>query len=164
MKSRKISLYAIIITIYTVISLLFGSFSFGMIQIRVAELLLVLCLYSKKLILPVTLGCFVTNFVGIINGLNPLVIDIVVGTLATFISSYCVYYFRNIKIFGLPLLSLVLPVLINGVMVGIELAFYFQINVLLLICYVALGEFISVTLLGLLLYKPIGKAIKLYME
>ena len=42
-------------------------------------LLLVLCLYDSKFIIPVTLGCFVTNLIGIINGLNPLVLDLIVG-------------------------------------------------------------------------------------
>lgn len=164
MKNKNIAIYGIIIATYTAISLLLGSFSFGMAQIRIAELLLILCLYSKKFIIPVTLGCFVTNLIGIINGLNPLVIDLIIGTLATLLSGYFVYYFRNIKTFNKPIISLVIPVLINGVMIGIELAFYFPINILLLICYVALGEFISVTILGLLLYKPVGTAIKPYME
>lgn len=164
MQNKKVSIYAIIIAIYTAISLLMGSLSFGMIQIRIAELLLVLCLYDSKFIIPVTLGCFVTNLIGIINGLNPLVLDLIVGTLATLISGLCVYYFRNIRFYGMPLLSLLLPVIINGVMVGIELSFYFSMSPFILMIYVGLGELASVTILGLLLYKPIGKAIKPYME
>lgn len=164
MQNKKVSIYAIIIAIYTAISLLMGSLSFGMIQIRIAELLLVLCLYDSKFIIPVTLGCFVTNLIGIINGLNPLVLDLIVGTLATLISGLCVYYFRNIRFYGMPLLSLLLPVIINGVMVGIELSFYFSMSPFILMIYVGLGELVSVTILGLLLYKPIGKAIKPYME
>lgn len=164
MKNKVIATYGIIIASYTAISLLLGSFSFGLMQIRIAELLLVLCLYDKGFILPVTLGCFVTNIIGVINGMNPLVIDVIVGTLATFISSICIYIFRNVKFFNLPILSLLLPTIINGIMIGIELSFYFQINVFLLIFYVAIGEFISVTVPGLLLYRPIGKAIKPYIE
>lgn len=164
MQNKKVSIYAIIIAIYTAISLLMGSLSFGMIQIRIAELLLVLCLYDSKFIIPVTLGCFVTNLIGIINGLNPLVLDLIFGTLATLISGLCVYYFRNIRFYGMPLLSLLLPVIINGVMVGIELSFYFSMSPFILMIYVGLGELVSVTILGLLLYKPIGKAIKPYME
>ena len=164
MQNKKVSIYAIIIAIYTAISLLMGSLSFGMIQIRIAELLLVLCLYDSKFIIPVTLGCFVTNLIGIINGLNPLVLDLIVGTLATLISGLCVYYFRNVRFYGMPLLSLLLPVIINGVMVGIELSLYFSMSPFILMIYVGLGELASVTILGLLLYKPIGKAIKPYME
>ena len=56
MENRKIAVYGIIIATYTAISLLMGSFSFGMVQIRIAEVLLVLCLYDYKFIIPVTLG------------------------------------------------------------------------------------------------------------
>lgn len=164
MQNKTVSKYAIIIAIYTAISLLMGSLSFGMVQIRVAELLLVLCLYDKKFIVPVTLGCFVTNLIGIINGLNPLVLDLIIGTLATLLSGICVYKFRNIRFRDLPLLSLIIPVIINGVMVGLELCLYFPMNAFMLMLYVGLGELISVTILGMLLYKPIGKAIKPYME
>lgn len=164
MQNKKLTVYAIIIATYTAISILMGSFSFGMIQIRIAELLLVLCLYSKKYIIPITLGCFVTNLIGIINGLNPLIIDLFVGTLATFLSGICVYYFRNNKVFDKPLLSLFLPVLINGIIVGLELNLYFSINIFLLMIYVGVGEFISVTILGVILYKPIGKAVRKIAE
>lgn len=164
MSNKRLALYGIIISSYTAISLLLGSFSFGMIQVRVAEVLLVLCLYDKKYILPVTLGCFVTNFIGVINGLNPLIIDLIIGTLATYLSGVAVFYFKNIKLFNLPIISLLLPALINGIMIGTELAFYFPVNIFLLIIYVAVGELLSVTILGLILYKPIGRAIEGYME
>lgn len=164
MQNKRIALYGIIIAAYTSISLLLGSFSFGMMQIRIAELLLVICLFDRKFILPITLACFVTNLIGIMNGLNPLIIDLIVGTMATYISAVCVYYFRNIRFRDLPILSLFLPALINGILIGIELSFYFQMKIWLLIIYVGIGEFISVTLFGLLLYKPIGKAIEQYLE
>jgi len=164
MKSRLLTTYAIIISTYTAISLLLGSFSFGVVQIRIAEALLVLCLYDKKYIVPITLGCFVTNFIGIINGLNPLIMDLIIGSLATLLSGFAVYYFRNIMLFNHPLLSLFLPALINGVMVGIELAFYFPVSIPLLIGYVGLGEFVSVSIFGLLIYKPIGRAISKIVE
>lgn len=164
MENKKIPIYALIIAIYTAISLLMGNLSFGMIQIRLAELLLVLCLYDSKFIIPITLGCFVTNLIGVINGLNPLVLDLIIGTFATLLSGLCVYRFRNIRIHNLPLLSLLSPTIINGVMVGMELCLYFPIKPLLMMLYVGLGELVSVTLLGLLLHKPIGKAIKPYIE
>lgn len=164
MKNKNIVINAIIIAIYVSISLLLSSFSFGPIQIRVAEVLLVLCLYNKKYIFPITIGCFITNLIGFINGLNPIVIDIIVGTFATFISGILVYYFKNIKIFNLPIFSLIIPAIINGLLIGFELHYYFSIKLSLLIAYIGISEFISVCLLGLLLYKPISKLIKAYLE
>lgn len=164
MANKKIAIYALIISVYTAISLLMGSISFGPIQIRIAEALLVFCLFDKKYIVPITLGCFVTNLLGVIYGLNPIVLDLLIGTLATLLSGVCVYYFRDIKTFNLPLLSLILPAIINGILIGIELAFYFPMNVFVLIAYVGLGELISVSILGCFIYKPIGRIIKQYLE
>lgn len=164
MLNRKIAFFALIISAYTAISLLFGSFSFGSVQIRLAESLLVFCLYDKKFIVPITLGCFLTNLLGLIYGFNPLVLDLLIGTFATFLSGVCVYYFRNIKTLNIPLLSLLLPAVINGIFVGLELSLYFSINVFVLMTYVAIGEFLSVTIIGGLIYKPIGRVIKQYLE
>ena len=162
MVNKKIAVYGIIVATYTAISLLMSSFSFGIIQIRVAEALLVLCLYDKQYILPITIGCFVTNLVGIVMGTNLMIIDLFIGTLATFLSGICVYCFAKIEIGNIPLLSLLLPAIINGIMVGMELHFYFPVNIFLSMVYVGLGEFVSVTILGLLIYRPIGRAIKSY--
>lgn len=164
MKNKRIAIYGIVIAIYTSISLALSSISFGMIQIRIAEALLVLCLYDKKYILPITLGCFVTNLIGIINGLNIMITDLFAGTLATFISAICVYYFRDTKIGDFPIISLILPAIINGIMIGIELNYYFPGYLIEMIVYVMIGELLSVTLLGGLLYKPIGKALTSIVE
>lgn len=164
MENRRIAVYGIIIATYTAISLLMGSFSFGMVQIRIAEVLLVLCLYDYKFIIPVTLGCFVTNLIGIISGMNPLFMDLFIGTIATLISAICVYYLRNIRYKNLPLLSLLLPAIINGIFVGAELAFYFPMNIWILMAYVGIGEFLSVTVFGLIIYKPMGRAIEQYLK
>lgn len=164
MNIKRIVEYGVIIATYTVVSLLLGSFSFSMIQVRLSEVLVLLCLYHKKFIIPVTIGCLFTNIIGVFNGLNPIVTDIIFGTLATLLSCIAVYYFRNVKLFNLPLLSLFLPTVINGVIIGIELSYYFNISVLLLISYVSLGEFISVTLLGLLINKPLGNILKAYLD
>ena len=164
MASNKLSLSAIIIASYTAVSLLLGTFSFGLIQVRIAELMLVMCLADKSFIIPITLGCFVTNLIGILSGVNPMVLDLLVGSLATFLSGVCVYMFKDIKLFNKPILSLLMPVIINGVMVGLELSIYLNIDVMLTIAYVAMGEFISVTILGYILYEPIVKAIKVYLK
>lgn len=164
MVNKKIAVYGLIIGTYCAISLLLGSFSFGSIQIRIAEVLLVFCLYDKKYIMPVTIGCFLTNLLGLFYGLNPLALDLIVGSFATLLSGLAVYYFRNIRVLNFPFLSLFSPVIINGVFIGVELSFYFPINIFLLCIYVSLGELLSVLILGGLLYKPIGKIIKQYME
>lgn len=163
MANKKISVYAIIISVYTAVSLLTINLSFGVIQIRISELLLVLCLYDRRFILPITLGCLLANAISIACGINPMILDFIIGSLATYVSGVCVYCFRNIKFKNMPLLSLFMPVLINGLFVGYELSIYFNMNLLLTMLYVAIGEFISVTILGLLTYKSIGKRITYFV-
>jgi len=164
MANKKLAVYALIIAIYTALSLLLGSFSFGLIQIRIGELLLVLCLANKRFILPITLGCLLTNTIGVLSGMNIMSLDIVVGTLATYLSGICVYAFKDIKLFNRPILSLFLPSIINAVLVGLEIHFYLSVNLVLSMVYVGLGELVSLTLLGSILYKPILKGISAYIE
>ena len=160
MANKKIAIYGLIIAVYVTLSLTLGNLAYGLVQVRLSELLLVLCLYDKEYILPVSLGCFLTNVIGVLDGMNPFILDIFIGTLATFLSAILVYLCRKISWFDKPILSLLLPVIVNGLMVGKEISVYLEINFYLSFFYVALGELLSVTILGLIVYKPLGKAIE----
>jgi uncharacterized membrane protein len=153
---------ALIAALYSTVSLVLAPFSFGNIQVRVAEGLTLLPLLSPLPILGLTLGCFITNFIGVIMGVNILgMMDVFIGTFATLIAALLTYYFRNIKIKGFPFLSTLMPVVINAIIIGAELAYvfapeftlsYFMIFAL----EVGIGQFIAVYLVGL----PILNALK----
>ena len=153
---------ALIAALYSTVSLVLAPFSFGNIQVRVAEGLTLLPLLSPLPILGLTLGCFITNFIGVIMGVNILgMMDVFIGTFATLIAALLTYYFRNIKIKGLPFLSTLMPILINAIIIGAELTYvfapaftlsYFMIFAL----EVGIGQFIAVYLVGL----PILNALK----
>lgn len=156
--TNKILAYdGLLITIYVCLSLLLGIFSFGEIQIRVSELLIVLCLHDKHYIIPLTIACGLTNIIGVSLGLSVLPLDFIFGSVATLISCLLVYYFRNIKISNRPLISLFMPCLVNGLIIGLELSICLgQKDMFLLYAiYVGIGEFISVFVLGNLFYKKI---------
>lgn len=167
MNTKKIVIYALIAAIYTVLNLLLGPLSFGSFQIRLGELLMIFCIFDKKYIMPLTFGCFVTNLVGIMMGINTLPLDIIFGTLATLLTGYLMYKTKNILVKGKPLLSLLMPGIINGLVVGAELAAYlsnsnnfiyvFLTNGL----WVFVGEFVSVFILGLILYKPFSNLLSI---
>ncbi len=115
-----------IAAIYTALSLALAPFSFGNIQVRVSEALTVLAIFSPLAIYGLTLGCFITNLLGVILGFNPLgLLDVFVGTLATFIAAVLSYRFRNIRVKGFPFLSFLMPVIVNAVMIGFELTLVF---------------------------------------
>lgn len=153
---------ALIAALYSTVSLVLAPFSFGNIQVRVAEGLTLLPLLSPLPILGLTLGCFITNFIGVIMGVNILgMMDVFIGTFATLIAALLTYYFRNIKIKGFPFLSTLMPILINAIIIGAELTYvfapaftlsYFMIFAL----EVGIGQFIAVYLVGL----PILNALK----
>ena len=149
MKTKTLVMHALVAAIYTALCIALGAFSFGAIQVRVAELLMVLCIFDKKFSYSLTFACFISNLYGIF------------GTLATLIAGILMYKLRNVQYKGLPHLSLVMPALVNGLIVGGELTYYFYtVGESLLSIYlmnfgsVFVGEIISVYILGLLFYNP----------
>ena len=124
---KKTTLYivqgAVIAALYAALTigqnlLLPGSASMA-VQFRVAEVLTILAFYTPAAIPGVTLGCFIAN-IGSFNAL-----DMIFGTAATLIAAILTYYLRNIKFKGLPLLAMLPPVIINAVVIGLEIAFFF---------------------------------------
>jgi len=117
---------AMIAALYSTVSLVLAPFSFGNIQVRVAEGLTLLPLISPLAIFGLTLGCFITNFVGVIMGANILgMMDVFIGTFATLLAALLTYKLRNITIKGFPFLSSLMPIVINAVIIGAELAYVF---------------------------------------
>ncbi len=153
---------AMIAAIYTVVSLVLAPFSYGNIQVRIAEALTLLPLIYKPSIYGVTLGCFLTNLIGAAMGVNPTgMLDAIIGTLATFLAAYCTYQLKDRKIKGIPVWSILMPVIFNFFFVGAELAaLYFEGNVvlgtLIMGTEVAVGELISV-IIGYFLIKALEK-------
>lgn len=153
---------AMIAALYSTVSLVLAPFSFGNIQVRVAEGLTLLPLISPLAIVGLTLGCFITNFVGVIMGANILgMMDVFIGTFATLIAAILTYQLRKITIKGFPFLSSLMPIVINAIIIGAELAYvfapeftftYFAIFAL----EVGIGQTIAVYVVGL----PILSALK----
>ena len=158
---------AMIAAIYVVVSLLLQTLSFASVQIRIAELLMILCIFDKKYVIPLTLGCFLTNLVGLFMGINPLPLDIIVGPIATYLSGILMYRFKHVEFSHKPLLSLFIPCIINGLLIGTELAFYLNNNNFITLfissaTFVFIGEFISIFIIGILLYEPMKKLINYF--
>lgn len=162
MNLKTFTRIAMIAAVYTVVSLVLAPFSYGNIQVRIAESLTILPLIYRPAIWGVTLGCFLTNLIGAMSGINPTgLIDCVVGTAATLLAAICTYRLRDRKISGIPVLAILMPVIWNFVFIGIELGvILFPDNVVTgsLICgaEVAVGELISVVI-GWLLVRVLGR-------
>lgn len=137
----------------TYLSAFFG-LAYGSVQFRVSEVLTVLPCFTPYAIPGLTIGCILGN----IASFNP--IDMIIGTSATLIASIITYLCRKIKLFGIPFLSLLAPVICNAVIVGYEISFIFEntpsmffINAL----WVGLGEIVICLGLGIPFYILLNK-------
>ena len=112
-KAKSLARAGIIASIYIVLTLIFYPISFGGMQVRVSEGLTLLPLIFPEAVFGLTIGCLIANLFG--NG----VLDIVFGTLATFVSAVltmCVG--KRIKNTALKIfVSGLFPVIINAIVI-----------------------------------------------
>jgi uncharacterized membrane protein len=143
---------AIIAALYAVITVVLAPISYGPIQFRVSEIMVLLAIFDPFYIGGLTIGCFIANMLGP-NG----VMDIVFGTIATFISVYAISltgkFVKNAKV-SLLVASL-WPTVFNGLIVGWMLYYVCKLPLLLSIGEVAVGEFVVVTIVGVPVIKLI---------
>ena len=145
MSVKKITFGAAIATIYAVLTIFLAPISYGPLQCRISEALCILPAFSPIAIWGLFVGCVVANiFTGSL-------IDIIFGSLTTFIAAILTYKTRkNIYV------AMIFPVVLNALIVGSYLALiYGGIPILLSIFYVGLGQAISCYVIGIPLYKLI---------
>lgn len=147
---------AVIAAVYVVVCLVLAPFSYGAVQVRVAEALCLLPVFGAEYIIGVTLGCLLANLLG------STVIDVVFGTLATLLACLVTYKLRNVRIKGLAIPASLPPVVFNMIIVGaFEITFFFSDGAptAALAAFnavtVGIGEIISCTVLGVALVKLI---------
>ena len=126
---------AILAALYVVITLVFAPISYGAVQFRVSEVLVMIPFFNKKWIPGITLGCLIANM------FSPLgVVDVVFGTLATLIAGILVSKMKNIWLVTL------MPTIANGIIIGIQLNLVFKAPLFASMLYVALGELVVVVI------------------
>lgn len=121
------------------------------IQFRASEALCILALFTPSAVWGLTLGCFLFN----LNYSMALPLDILVGSLATFLAAGGMWLLRKTTLKGFPLPGLLLPALFNGLLVGWELSVYVGGAFWLNAAYVAIGEAAVLLTLGTGLYYAI---------
>lgn len=153
---RRLVRCAVIAAVYVVVCLVLAPFSYGAVQVRVAEALCLLPVFGAEYIVGVTLGCFLANLLG------STVVDVVFGTLATLLACLVTYKLRDIRVKGLAIPASLPPVVFNMIIVGaFEITFFFSDGAptAMLAVFnavtVGIGELISCTILGVALIKLI---------
>ena len=160
---RRLVRCAVIAAVYVVVCLVLAPFSYGAVQVRVAEALCLLPVFGAEYIVGVTLGCFLANLLG------STVVDVVFGTLATLLACLVTYKLRDIRVKGLAIPASLPPVVFNMIIVGaFEITFFFSDGAptAMLAVFnavtVGIGELISCTILGVALVKLIESNAGLY--
>ena len=140
---RYITLSATIAALYVVLTLISAAFglSSGAIQLRISEALCVLVAFTPAAIPGLTIGCLISNLIASAN-----ILDIIFGTLATFLGALGGYYLRKKKwLITLPTL------LSNVIIVPLVIVYGFGVKDMalpLVALTVGIGEFLSATVLG----------------
>lgn len=160
-KTKKLVASALIASLYATITLVLGAISYGPVQFRLSEIMILLPFINKNYIWGLTIGCLLSNIIGPYG-----VPDIIFGTIATFLSGYAVYltskYIKNNK-FSIIIAS-IWPTIINAIVIGFMLNKFFGVPIILGMIQVALGEFVVITIIGIPLYKMLEKKYLKYLK
>jgi len=152
MTTRDLMKTVIVAALYAALTVGFAPISYGPMQFRLSELLVVLAFIDKKYIPGLVLGCAIANM------FSPFgIVDVVVGTIATFISVYAMSKTKNL------FLATLWPT-INCVFIGAELYYVASLPFWLTTLYVAVGEFAVVTVIGYPLFRLLMKNERLMKE
>lgn len=146
---KELARIGIVAGLYVVLTVALSSLSYGGVQFRVAEMLTLLCFYKKEYCVALSLGCFISNM------FSPMPVDMLIGTFATVVAVIPMYLIgknatenRKIKM----IIASLFPVVSNGIIVGLELKIFVSLPLFLSMAQVAFGEFVCVTILGVLTF------------
>ncbi len=143
--ARRLVGIAFVAALYCVCTLVIAPLSFGAVQFRFSEVLVLLCYYKKDYCFALILGCFFANF------FSPLgIYDVIFGTLATLLTVIAVYLCPRL----LP--ATLFPTLFC-VIISLELHLLLSAPFLLTCLTVMVGEFTVVTVIGYPMFRLLEK-------
>lgn len=141
---------AMIAALYVVLTYVFAPISFREVQVRVAEALTILPVFTPAAVPGLFIGCILGNIVG--GALFP---DVIFGSLATLIGAFFTRKLRRAS----PWLAPIPPILSNTVIIPFVLRYAYLIDlpIPLMMLTVCIGEVISCGGLGMLLYFALNR-------
>lgn len=141
---------AMIAAIYVVLTYVFAPFSFGEVQVRIAEALTILPVFTPAAIPGLFVGCLIGNILG-----GAILPDIIFGSLATLIGAFFTYQLRDKNKFLAPLP----PIAANTIVVPFVLRYGYGVALPIpfMMLTVGAGEVLSCGVLGMVLYFALRK-------
>ncbi len=146
---RNIAYASMIAAIYAVLVLIFQPLSFGMVQVRVAEMLTILPVFTPAAIPGLAAGCFLSN---ILSGAE--VFDVIFGTFATLIGACGTYLLREKKY-----MCVLPPIVSNAVIIPFVIRFAYGSDqpIIIIAAVILAGEVLSCGVLGMAFRKVFEK-------
>ncbi len=143
-KIKYITTAAMIAAIYSALTVAGYAVSYGPVQFRFSEALMILPLLTPAAIPGLTLGCIISNWIGPYG-----IYDVIFGSLATFLAAVFAYRFRKV-----PLLAPLGAVVFNAFIVGSLIYFVVPIKTIYFsnVVNIGIGELVVCYVLGLPLY------------
>ena len=137
----RITYGAVIAAIYVVLTVIFAPISFGPMQVRIAEMMMILPMFTPAAVPGLFIGCIIANMLG-----GAIALDVIFGSLATLIGAWGGYLLRrNRWLVPIP------PILSNALIVPFVLKYgygFTEIPLPLMMVYIAIGEIIGCYILG----------------
>ena len=143
-KNRTLSSYiaqgAAIAALYVVLTLIFAPISYGAVQVRIAEALTILPLFTSAAVPGLFVGCLIANIFG-----GGVIWDVIFGSLATLIGAWLGYKLRHNR-WLVPIPAIVA----NTVIVPFVLRYGYGVDMpmILLFLSIAAGEIVGCYVLG----------------
>ncbi len=138
-KARWITEVGVIAAMYAVLTLVLAPISFGQVQFRVAEALMILPFFTVSAIPGLFIGCLIANILGSSFGL----LDIVAGSLATLAAAAIASKIKIRWLVPLP------TVLVNAFVVAYILYAMAGLPYWVSAAWVGLGEAVTCYVLGM---------------
>jgi uncharacterized membrane protein len=153
-RSKNIALISIYAALYAALVVVLGAFSYGPLQIRIADsLLAAVPLLGIAGVLGHTLGVFIANLfstAGLIDLLN---------TIPSFAMAFVVYFvYRKTNNDYTVIITCLAYSAVIGTTVGTMLSYLYALPLLLTIGYVTIGNIIASVLIGWPMFKVLKKA------
>lgn len=133
-KTKFLTQASMIAALYVVLVEVFKPFSYGIMQVRIAEVLTILPYFTPAAIPGLTVGVLISNIIGPYG-----LLDIVVGSFATLIAAYLTRKMSKKVLAPLP------PIIVNAVIIGLMLYYIFlgsadETALPIIMGWVALGQ------------------------
>lgn len=152
-RTKDLALISIYAALYAALVVVLGGFSYGPIQVRIADSMLgAVPLLGLPGVLGHTLGVFIGNIFspeGVIDLLN---------TIPSFVMSFVVYYvYKRTRNDYTVIGTSVAYSAVLGTTVGWMLSYLYSLPLLLTVVYVAIGNVIATVLIGWPIFKVLKK-------